>query len=244
MEIKVIGTGSKGNSYILTDQGGNSLIIEIGVNFKTIQKELRHNISNVCGLLVTHEHGDHAKYIDDAIFYGIDVYATKGTFNAKGVNTNDHNVNVLTYFEQENIGPFTIVPFDIQHDVSEPCGFLIHHPESGNILFLTDTTFCKYQFEDLNHIIIETNYSEAIISESDDAEFLKNRIIKSHMSIETAITMLKRFDLSSVRNIILIHLSDRNADAAIFKDMMTGSFGIEANVAENGSVFNIGEYAF
>lgn len=244
MEIKVIGTGSKGNSYILTDERGNSLILELGVNIKQIKKELNFDISKVLGCLVTHEHGDHAKYIHDAVFHGLNVYATKGTLNAKNVNLNDHNVISLTYFEQENIGPFTIVPFDTQHDVSEPCGFLIHHPESGNILFLTDTTYCKYQFENLNHIIIETNYSEDIINESDDPDFLKNRIIKSHMSIESAITMLKKYDLSNCNNIILIHLSDRNADANVFKNKMIGNFGIETNVAESGSVFKLNEFSF
>lgn len=244
MKLQVIGTGSAGNSYILTDERDQSLILELGVNFKTIQKSLNFDLSGVCGCLVTHEHGDHAKYINEAVFYGLDVYATAGTFGAKNININDHNVFDLNYFCQYAIGPYTVIPFDTQHDVAEPCGFLIHHPEMGNMLFLTDTTYSKYNFDNLNHILIETNYSEVIINESDDPDFLKNRIVKSHMSIETAITMLKRFDLRSVRNIILIHLSDRNADANQFKQMMTGAFGIETDVAVAGSVFDLNEFAF
>lgn len=244
MELKVIGTGSAGNSYILTDERGNSLILELGVNFKTIQQNLNFNLSKVAGCLVTHEHGDHAKYIDQAVFYGLNVYATSGTLKAKNVDITDHNVHIIKYFNQYKIGPYTIIPFDTQHDVAEPCGFLIYHPEMGNVLFLTDTTYSKYNFENLSHVIIETNYSEQIIEETKDPDFLKNRIVKSHMSIETAITMLKRFDLRSVKSIILIHLSDRNADANLFKNMMTGAFGINTDVAQSGSVFYLNEFYF
>lgn len=245
MEFKVIGTGSKGNSYLLTDKRGYSLIIELGVNFKTIQENLNFDVSKVVGCLVTHEHGDHAKFIDNAIYYGLKVFATAGTFKAKNIDPGHHfNAIVIKYFEQFSAGPFIIVPFDTQHDVNEPCGFLIFHPESGNILFLTDTTYCKYNFENLSHVIIETNYSEKIIAESEDKKFLKDRIITSHMSIESAIVMLRKFDLSQVQNLIMIHLSDRNADAKVFENEMTGAFGISAKAAENGSIFNLNEYAF
>jgi phosphoribosyl 1,2-cyclic phosphodiesterase len=46
---------------------------------------------------------------------------------------------------------------------------------------------------------------------------LKNRIIRSHMSLETLKDMLRANDLSKVEAIYLLHLSDGNSDAVRFK---------------------------
>lgn len=55
MNLKIIGTGSKGNCYLL--QGENeTLIIEAGVNFADIKKALNYNLSNVVGVLLSHAH--------------------------------------------------------------------------------------------------------------------------------------------------------------------------------------------
>lgn len=243
MRLQIIGSGSTGNTYILTDKGGNSLIIELGMNFKKIQQALDFNLSNVHGALCTHEHGDHSASISKCIFYGIKVYATAGTF--KGLNVDlDHNTSVLKYFKTVNIGPYKVTPFDVQHDVNEPCGFVIDHLDSGKILFLTDTTYCKYNFEGLSHILIETNYSEALLKDSEDHEFLKERIVKSHMSIENGIITLSRMDLTDVNNIILLHLSSRNADPESFKSLISGHFGKFTDVATSGKEFYLGKDFF
>ncbi len=46
---------------------------------------------------------------------------------------------------------------------------------------------------------------------------LKNRIIQSHFSLENVKKFLQANDLSQVREIWLIHLSDDNSDADRFK---------------------------
>ena len=48
-------------------------------------------------------------------------------------------------------------------------------------------------------------------------EGAERRVMKSHMSIETAKEFLRVNDLSQVREIWLIHLSDGNSDAERFK---------------------------
>ena len=156
------------------------------------------------------------KGVKDAVKSGIDIYATSGTI--KGFKFDHHRFNAVKKGGIYKLGPFDVIAFDTHHDVNEPCGFLIKHPEMGTTLFLTDTIYCNYQFTGLNNILIEANYSQDIIDEKlSGNRFLRNRVIQSHMSVETCLETLQANDLRAVNNIVLIHLSDRNSDAKVFK---------------------------
>lgn len=75
--LKVVGTGSGGNCYLLT-VNGQTLVIEAGVNFKSVKKALNFDLSGVVGVLVSHEHGDHADFVKDFVKFGKKVYTTNG----------------------------------------------------------------------------------------------------------------------------------------------------------------------
>lgn len=219
MKLKVISTGSIGNAYILAN-GNEALLLECGVNIMDIKKALNFDFSQVVGCLVTHEHNDHAKSINDVMKLGIDVYASKGTFAKTGFSVKSHKQNEIVSRQNFKIGNFKIMAFDVQHDAAEPLGFLIDHPDSGKVLFLTDTNYCRYTFPGLNNIIIEANFSKEIIDKKFGAdsgkEFLRNRILRSHFSLENCKDMLRANDLSAVNNIVLIHLSDSNSNEKQF----------------------------
>jgi phosphoribosyl 1,2-cyclic phosphodiesterase len=55
MELIVIGTGSKGNCYLLKSSN-ECLIIEAGCKLIEVKKALNFNIQNIQGMLVSHEH--------------------------------------------------------------------------------------------------------------------------------------------------------------------------------------------
>ena len=78
MELIVLGSSSDGNCYILQN-GVEALILECGVAISEVKKAVDFNISKIAGALVSHEHGDHAKYIDDFLQSRIPVYASEGT---------------------------------------------------------------------------------------------------------------------------------------------------------------------
>jgi len=236
MKLKVIGTGSSGNAYILSN-GDEALLIECGVNIKEIKQALDFDFSKVVGCIVTHEHQDHCKSINEILKVGINVWTGAKTLVALDVR-NQHRANVLASRQIIQIGNFKIMAFDVQHDAAEPLGFLIEHPDCGKTLFLTDTNYCKYTFPGLNNIIIEANFSKEIIDRKFGAdsgkEFLRNRILKSHFSLANCKDMLSANDLSQVNNIVLIHLSDSNSDERQFKKEVTELTGKNVSVASNG----------
>ena len=61
MKLKVLGSGSSGNCYIL-ENDTEALIIEVGVPFKDVKVALNFDIKKIKAVIVTHEHGDHRRY--------------------------------------------------------------------------------------------------------------------------------------------------------------------------------------
>lgn len=236
MQLTVINSNSAGNAYILSNDR-EALLIECGVAFTKIKEALNFDLKKVVGCILTHEHGDHAKSVKDVLMAGINVYATDGTHHA--LNTYKSHRAITTFSgDQFKIGGFTIAPFDVEHDVAEPVLFLIHHEECGKILFLTDSYYCKWQFNGLNNIIIEANYDQRILDQrlKDGAtlESLRDRVITSHMSLKTCKGLLAANDLSAVQKIVLIHLSDGNSNAAQFKLEVEQQTGKPVYIAEPG----------
>jgi len=218
IEIKTLATGSAGNCYWITD-GITPLLLECGISFKNIQKALNFKTTDIAGVLVTHEHKDHCKAVSEVADRGLNVYMSPGTKEAIGIN--HHRIKAVENKKQFKLGTWTVLPFDVQHDVSEPFGFLLANEAGDKLLFATDTYYIKYKFQGLTHLMIECNYSQKILNENVDSgrihEFLRKRVVKSHFSLENMLVFLKANDLSKVQEIHLLHLSDTNSDEAIFK---------------------------
>lgn len=219
IDIKVIGSSSKGNAYLL-DDSHTKLLLECGVGWKQIQQASKFKTSEIAGCLVTHEHGDHVKSLKDVLKAGIDCYMSTGTANA--VNVNHHRIKTVQAKKPFKIGTFQIMAFDVQHDVSEPYGFLVMNKEGDRLLFATDTYYIKYKFPRLTHIMIECNYSSAILDANialgTVPQVMKKRLTRSHFSLENVKEFFKANDLSQVEEIHLLHLSDSNSDEALFKE--------------------------
>lgn len=237
INFKSYASSSGGNLYTVKD-GGKTLVIECGVRFKTLQQALGFSLSSVSGVLVSHNHQDHAASIQDVLRAGAPCYMSRGTAEALGVERH-HRVHQLKALEQVRIDGWTVLPFDTVHDSEEPLGFLIVSPDGEKLLFATDTAYVPYRFNGLNVIAIEANYSLDIIRQNVAAGSIplghKNRVIRSHMSIERVLDMLRANDLRQVREIHLLHLSDGNSDAEAFRRQVQEATGKPVYVAAQRS---------
>lgn len=217
IEICALASSSRGNCYAITD-GRTQLLIECGIRFRDIQRGLGFRVSGLAGCLLSHEHEDHARAVRDLMRAGVDIYASRGTIDALGLS--GHRLRPVRAHQTFTVGTWTVLPFDTVHDAAEPLGFLLASP-AGKVLYLTDTAYCKYRFQGLTHLMIEVNYSMDLIRQNVAAGViplaLKNRILRNHMSLERALDLLRANDLSQVREIWLLHLSDGNSDAERFK---------------------------
>lgn len=212
IKIKTIASGSKGNAHIIESEN-NTLLLDAGVTFREIQQAVGFNIAKIDACFVTHRHGDHSNAAPILIKRGIRVYAPKDTADKfKGVIA-------LKAKQSLTIGDFKVTPFEVPHDV--PCfGYLIKAGDE-KLLYIVDAGYVPYTFKNITHLMLEANHSREIITERANRgklpQKLAERILKTHLSIEAAMEFIKKNDMSRIKEIRLLHLSDDNSNAVYFK---------------------------
>lgn len=245
MKIKVLASSSKGNSYILESPTG-SLLIEAGIPWKEILQGLHFNLGEVVGVLVSHQHLDHSKSLPELTKMGVDIFANTDTIQA--LNLTGHRVNEIKQLKKFTIGDFEILGFPTEHDVPG-LGFLIRYkPTEEKLLFLTDSYYSKYTFRGLNYILIECNYIKETLDENIESgyipESMKPRLLQSHFSLENVKGFLKSNDLSSCQEIILLHLSNRNANSKQMIQEIEELTGIKPKIAEKGLNLDLNRFPY
>lgn len=163
------------------------------------------------------------------------MYSSAGTFEALGVD--GHRANVVKALEPFQCGEFDILPFDVQHDASEPLGFLIQSRlTKEKLVFAMDTYYIKYKFSGVTCYMIEANYQESILQKRVEdgrihpAQAARTR--RSHFEIDRCIDFLKASDLTRAKKIILLHLSDGNSNAEEFERRCFEATGVKTTTDE------------
>ena len=250
MKLTILGSSSSGNCYILKANSGQTLIVECGIPMAKIKTALRFDTRHCAGILISHEHGDHAGYVKQALKTSIPVFMSAGTKEAieeKGL-TGIFKPKVIEPLKAYLIGEFKILPFPVEHDARQPFGYLIEHPESGRILFATDTYYLPAVFPGLSNIMIECNYDRGILDHNIEEGLiptkLRDRIVQSHMEFDECVKALRANDLSMVNNILLIHLSSSNSDPDYFKEKIHEVTGKNVMVATPGATIDFNKYPF
>lgn len=241
MRLHVVGSSSSGNCYLLYDDR-EILILEAGIPFKRINRLPFFDLDKAVGCFVTHEHGDHAGRINEYLGYGITCWMSAGTMENLSFDTYRLPL-ILEHGCTVKAGSFRVTPFGVSHDAKEPLGFLIDHPDTGLILFATDTYFLRYTFPGLRHIMIECNYQMEILDRNMSEGLInksrRDRTLLSHMELGTCLSTLQANDLSRVDNIVLLHLSDDNSNEQSFVEVVrqatkrityTASPGLDINL--------------
>ena len=185
---------------------------------------------------------DHAKYLHEYAKAGIPIIASAGTIEKLNLSVPAYHSGYWYQF-----GGFNITPFRVEHDCEEPFGFLIRHDEIGTMLFATDTQYIRYDFSNLrlNHLMIECNYDTDKINEMVLSghlhESLRNRIVKSHMSLDTCKKFIEHNMSSALLNVCLLHLSDNHSDEVLFLKEIRSMVDCTVNVtcANSGIVVDM-----
>lgn len=209
MQITSYHSSSSGNLYRV-----DNLLLEAGVPIREIKRALGFRLHEIDACLISHEHGDHAKGARDLMKAGVDCYMSEGTAADLGVK--GHRLHILEAGKRTTIGPWAVLPFATVHDAAEPLGFLLAKG-AEKLLFLTDSHYCPHRFQDLTHIMLEVGYDPEILRLNVAAGLVHpevaKRVIQNHMSIRTALEVLRANDMTRVEEVLLIHLSNNNSNA-------------------------------
>lgn len=211
-------SGSSGNcSFVETDN--TKLLIDCGVSSKKVEEALNSvhvNISDINGILISHEHSDHIKGLATICKkYNLPIYANNSTFTNINQNIPDDNKIRFKSNEKFEIGDIKIYPFSIPHDAAEPCGFNLYN-SNKKLTIATDIGHIDnkilHNLDESDFLLLESNYEPNMLKCSRYPYLLKKRILgpNGHLSNEEAGLAITQLVRSGLKNIMLGHLSDQN----------------------------------
>lgn len=237
IEFIPIASGSAGNCYVVRAEGHQPLLIDPGIPFAELQRELwdlEINVSDCCAALCSHSHLDHCKAVAKLMAAGIDCYASRECWQQMGLAGHRAKVIGASQGQTTLMDKWQVYGFYAVHDEPGTLGFLVAALR-GQLLYLTDSAYCPYRFLNLSHVAIECNYSAELMRENVMAGRLDpsvaTRTIGSHSSIETVCAMLKANDLSKCQEVWLLHLSQTNGDPEAFRRQVQAATGVPVFIA-------------
>jgi len=235
MKLTVLGSSSAGNCYLF--EGADGVIaLEAGIDIREVKKALKWDVSRLKACFVSHRHGDHAAHVKEFLSLGVKVYALPDVFDGARVK---NRVFCKEIAPQRGyiVGDWRVIALRVVHDV--PCvGFVLEHPEMGKTLFVTDTMMLEWRVKGVNHFLLECNYADDILERNIESgaiiPSMRERLLGSHMELETTKGILSACDRSELQDVVLIHLSDGNSNAARFKREIEAVAGVPTYIADTG----------
>ena len=225
MTLTCIGTGSSGNCYLLKSDCG-TLILDCGVPVRKIKETLNWDFSEVVGVVVTHQHKDHANAMKDLKLLGIPFFTP--------------------FFRQYGGFIVTAVPLKdktgkwlhTNGDGSE-CevyGFLIE-AEGHRIAYFTDFEYLPYTFRKtpITDFLIACNHEDDMEYEDSAKEY---HSILGHSSLSTVKEIIRVNRTPELKNVILCHLTWAADRGKMLKDITSVvDSNVNVCIAEAGTTY-------
>ena len=216
--LTILGSGSAGNCA-LVETPNSRVLIDGGLSCLQIRQRLALcgvNPLELDGILLTHEHGDHAGGLDVwCRQFQTPVYANALTAEALKRQSpklaKDWRIFVTgSDFEIKDIA---IQTFSVPHDAMDPVGFVLHHGAAA-LGFLTDLGFatklaCE-RVKQAQTLVIEANHDEHLLQNDTKRPWsTKQRIMSrhGHLSNNAAASVVGGMVGGNLKRTVLGHLS-------------------------------------
>ena len=219
MKFSVLGSSSSGNSSYI-EMGNKRFLIDAGFSGKrTIEKleSIDRDISNINGILITHEHSDHVQGLGVLRRkHDIPIYISRQSYYSikeKIGKIEDKNLN---FIEQDLIfGECFVKSFDVMHDAERCLGFSFEY-NSKKLTYASDIGFAdkvvKENFKNSDVIVLESNYDLNMLMNGPYHWNLKNRVKSKngHLSNGEAAKLITEVATSRLKKVYLLHISGDN----------------------------------
>ncbi|MDD3893484.1 MAG: MBL fold metallo-hydrolase [Syntrophomonadaceae bacterium] len=218
MQINILASGSTGNA-VLVQTGSTKILVDVGISNRRIEKglaELGIRISDLGGILITHEHSDHINGLDVLVRkYRVPVYTRSLTWQKISCTENLPAECVKEIDGHFNLGEIEIDPFSISHDAADPVVFCFYHGRQKMVIatdlgIVTPTIEKALAYADL--MVLESNHDIDMLKNGPYPQVLKQRIRSSrgHLSNWQAAQVLARIPYKIGAKVMLAHLSQQN----------------------------------
>lgn len=218
MRFASLGSGSAGNA-LLVERGETCVMLDCGFGLRETEARLAglgKLPSELAGIVVTHEHGDHVGGVFRlAKKYHLPVWLTHGTWSACQSREVGLDLRIIDSHRSFMIGTLEIQPFPVPHDAREPVQYVFSGAEQ-RLGVLTDigevTPHVRAMLSGCTGLILEFNHDAEMLRASTYPEFLKQRIAGrfGHLGNTDALALLEQIDCSRLQHVVAAHLSERN----------------------------------
>lgn len=219
MKVCILTSGSIGN-VIVIEHDRESILIDCGVTFKKFNELMAQtdlDVGKIKDILVTHEHTDHIKGVGVATRrLGLQVWSTKKTaavIYEKGIlKDTDLPVNYVEKYQEYLVAGFSIIPFSLSHDASDPVGYIVKRDEK-KVVCMTDTGYVSAEVmkavSGADLYIMEMNHNVEMLHMCERPWSLKQRILSDygHLSNEDGAYVFSKVMSNQTRHVFLAHLS-------------------------------------
>jgi len=213
-----LGSGSAGNA-LLVESDATCLMVDCGFGQReTLRRlaRLEREPGDISGLLVTHEHGDHAGGVFPfARRYGLPVWLSHGTYVACRSLADGVDVQIIDSHRLFRIGVFDIQPYPVPHDAREPIQF-VFSDGTRRLGLLTDvghiTQHIRNTLSGLDALILECNHDTGLLAASNYPASLQRRIggRLGHLDNQAAADLVRQIDSDRLQHLVAAHLSESN----------------------------------
>ena len=231
-----LASGSKGNCLV-ADADGTRVLVDCGLNLRDTERRLARlglQPADICAILVTHEHGDHAHGVFDfAAAHDITVYLTHGTMaalKAEGRVIEGVRMVMVNGRQSEALEGMLIFPFTVPHDAREPVQFVLSDGDR-RLGVLTDigapTAHVARVLSGLDALVLEANYDRELLWNGAYPRWLKQRIAGpfGHLDNEDSARLLGALDCSRLKHLIGAHLSESNNRPDLARAVLARALG-------------------
>lgn len=217
--VTILGSGSAGNCA-LVETAQTRLLIDGGLSARQMGARLAQcgvSPEQIDGILLTHEHGDHAGGV--AVWckkHGTPVYTNALTAEALRREAKPGarlDCRLFVTGSDFSIGDLEVQTFMVPHDAVDPVGFVLHHGALA-VGVLTDLGFAtKLVYERMRAVqtlLIETNHDEKLLQNDTKRPWaIKQRIMSrhGHLSNAAAAGVIAELLEGGLRRAVLGHLS-------------------------------------
>lgn len=229
ISVNVIASGSKGNCTAFST-GKITILFDAGIGFDRIQQALNFQLPAAC--FITHEHGDHAKFstIQELLKRGVDVFMTSGTAQALNLDSS-HRLHLIEPVERYDLDEFKFFATATNHDATQPVMFSFGKVSDFNARYIVDTGDIPLQFTPTDYLLVEANFLEKQLLNSQIDSVQRDRIFNNHLSLEKLLHWLKRNSpFHPPKEIHLIHISKRHGDKDFFRQLVQNAVGFKTKV--------------
>ncbi len=251
MRIASLGSGSRGNATLVQHKT-TTLLIDNGFSLRQFCKRLEKLDllpSDIDGLLLTHEHGDHSSGVAKlCVSHNVPVWTAVGT--ARAALPPELQFETLVSGKVVLIGDIEVLPVTVPHDAREPLQFILRQSKIDNetqkrVGVLTDTGHITDHiveaFGKLDGLLLEFNYDHQMLQNGPYPDQLKQRVGGNlgHLSNTQSLELLRRIDVSGLSFLIAGHISEKNNCPTIVAEMIQQIEGLPAPILANqGEGFN------